>query len=256
MPQWRVIHRDATVYRTDLTDLQPVLYFKKLFERDVVFEETVYRFGIGCEAAWISVLPYFIGEKMRFKPSVYLAVMMHFFLIGSVAWSQNIEANPAIQAELEKAKTLISSWTADPVIVKEVQQQNQKGPIAGLDNEKWKTISPSDPMVKGFLDNPAGHFLKSKIEAKGSMFSRAFLSGSNGEKVAFTEKTKYYLHKGMGKFEVPFRNGTTWQGKPEFDEPSQLFGIQISAPVLSDGKPIGVLVVEISLSGLEKAAQK
>jgi hypothetical protein len=193
---------------------------------------------------------------MRFSVSLHLTVMMSFIFVGSVAWSQNTEMNPAIQAELDKGKTTIASWASDPVIVKEVLQQNQKGPISGLDNEKWKTLSPSNPIVKGFQDNPAGHFLKSKVEAKGSMFSRAFLSGSNGEKVAFTEKTKYYLHKGMGKFEVPFRNGTAWQGKPEFDEPSQMYGIQISAPVFSGGKPVGVLVVEVSLSALEASVKK
>ena len=193
---------------------------------------------------------------MRFRLATCLTVLIGFVFAGSAAWSQNTEANPAIQAELDKGKKLIATWAADPVLVKEVLQQNRKGPIPGLDNEKWKTVPSSDPIVKGFLDNPAGRFLKSKVEAKGSMFVRAFLSGSNGEKVAFTEKTKYYLHKGMGKFEVPFRNATSWQGKPEFDEPSQLFGIQISTPVLSEGKPIGVLVVEVSLSALEASAKK
>jgi len=193
---------------------------------------------------------------MTFRRYISLTVMAGFFSAGSVAWAQNMEMHPAVQAALEKEKAEIASWASDPVIVKEVQQQNQKGPIPGLDNEKWKTISSSDPIVKAFEESPAGRLLRSKIEAKGSMFARAFLSGSNGEKVAFTEKTKYYLHKGMAKFEVPFRKGTAWQGKPEYDEPSQAYGIQISTPVLSDGKPIGVLVVGVRLSALEKAIKK
>ena len=47
--------------------------------------------------------------------------------------------------------------------------------------------------------------------------------------------------------------GKAWQGKPEFDESSQIYAIQLSVPVLAEGKPIGVLVVGVNL---EKIAKK
>ncbi len=193
---------------------------------------------------------------MRLRIFASLAVMTGLLSIVSVAHAQNVELNPAVQAELDKEKRVIASWASDPVIVKEVLQQNTKGPIPGLDNAKWKQLTPSDVIIKAFQENPAGRFLKSKIEAKDSIFNEAFLSGSNGEKVAFAEKTTYYIHKGMPKFEVPFRRGVPWQGKPEYDESSQTYSIQISTPVLSEGAPIGVLVVGVKLSALEKAIKK
>lgn len=192
---------------------------------------------------------------MRFRINVSLPVMMGL-LVVSLARAQNIEMNPAIQAELDKEKSVIASWASEPLIIKEVLQQNKKGPIPGLDNAKWKQIAPSDPIVKAFEENPAARFLKSRIEGKDAMFTEAFLNGSNGEKVAFVEKTTYYIHKGMPKFEVPFRKRAFWQGKPEYDESSQTYSIQIAAPVLAEGAPVGVLVVGIKLASLEKSIKK
>jgi hypothetical protein len=182
--------------------------------------------------------------------------LMGLLFVAAFAHAQSGEMNPVIQAELDKEKTVIAAWAANPVIVKEVEEHNKKGAIAGLDNEKWKKTPASDPTIKGFQENPAGQFLKGKLEAKDAIFTEAFLNGSNGEKVAFVEKTTYYTHKGMPKFEVPFRSGASWQGKPDFDESTQTFSIQLSTPVLSDGKPIGVLVVGIKLSSLEKLPKK
>jgi hypothetical protein len=169
-----------------------------------------------------------------------------------MAHAGTFEITPAVQGQLDKEKAMIMSWASDPIIVKEVQLQNKKGPIPGMNNDTWKTTRRSDPVIKAFQDNPAGRFLKAKLDQDGSVFNEAFLSASKGEKVAFVEKTTSYIHKGNPKFDVPFTTGKTWQGEPGFDESSQTYAVQISTPVLSDGKPIGVLVVGVNLSYLEK----
>jgi hypothetical protein len=74
--------------------------------------------------------------------------------------------------------------------------------------------------------------------------------------VAFVEKTSSYIHKGQPKFDVPFGSGKVWQGQPEFDESSQTHQLQVSVPVLSGGKAVGVLVVGLNLTTLEKTARK
>ena len=124
-----------------------------------------------------------------------------------------------------------------------------------MDNAKWKTVRRSDELIKSFQGNQAGQFLKQKLAESNDLFSEAFLSAAQGEKVAFVEKTTSYIHKGAPKFDVPF-GGKPWQGKPEFDESSQTHQVQVSVPVVVDGKPAGVLVVGINLTKLEKAAQK
>jgi len=174
----------------------------------------------------------------------------------ALATAQGFQMTPAVHAELDRQKTVIAGWAASPTIVNAVVEQNRKGPIEGLDNAKWKITRRSDAVVAGFQKNAAGQFLKSKVEESKGAISEAFLSAAQGEKVAFVEKTTSYIHKGAPKFDIPFSTGRAWQGQAEFDESTQTYAIQISVPVVGDGKPIGVLVVGVNLSHLQNLARK
>ena len=147
-----------------------------------------------------------------------------------------------------------NGWAASPIVVEAVLAQNSKGPIAGMDNAKWKTVPESDALVKGFITNEAGKFLQTELAKTEGVCVGAFLNAAQGEKVAFSDKTGSYIHKGSAKFDVPFTTGKAWQGKPELED--KIYVIQISVPVLSDGKPVGALVVEIDGSKLEALAKK
>lgn len=174
-----------------------------------------------------------------------------------VALASSFEITPAVQAELDRQKHALAGWAADPTVVNAVKEQNAKGPIAGMDNARWKTVRRSDPMVQGLIQNPAGQFLKRKIEGSGGTLDKAFLNGSLGEKVAFAEKTMSYLHKGQEKFDAPMSTGKPWQmTKPWFDESLQAYALQVAVPVLDGGKPIGVLVASVPLAHLERVANK
>ena len=179
------------------------------------------------------------------------------WLVGLATLARaTFEVTPAIQNELDRHIEVAKGWAASPVLVKAVLAQNAMGPIAGMDNAKWKTVRRSDQLVKGFQANEAGRFLTQQIAQSNELYSEAFLSAAQGEKVAFFEKTTSYIHRGAPKFDVPFTTGKAWQGKPEFDESSQTHQIQVSVPVLSGGKPVGVLVVGVNLSKLEKAVKR
>ena len=175
-------------------------------------------------------------------------------LLVAPAWAAEI--TPGVQKEIDKHVEVIKGWAADPVIVKAVAAQNEKGPLPGIDNAKWKTIRRSEDTIKELQSGPAGQYLTQKVKGSNDTFSEAFLSAAKGEKVAFVEKTTSYIHKGQPKFDVPFDSGKAWQGKPEFDESAQTHQLQVSVPVLSGGKVVGVLVVGLNLTKLEKTAQK
>ncbi len=159
----------------------------------------------------------------------------------------------AAQAGIEKQKEIIAAWAASPELVAALKEHNAKGPLAGMDNAKWAGLAATDPIVTGLVQNAAGKFLKSKIDVNPKLYAEAFLCGAKGEKAGFTTKTTFYLHKGKPKFDVPFESGKVWQGKAEFDESSQTYSIQVAAPVVDSGKPVGVLVATLALVELEKA---
>src|SRR3989304_9853914 len=100
---------------------------------------------------------------MKTKINLLAAILLVLAAVSERAWG--FEMTPAVQAELDKMKTQISGWAGDSVIVRAVTEQNGKGPIAGMDNAKWKTIRRSDDVVKDFQSNAAGKYLKAKIEA-------------------------------------------------------------------------------------------
>lgn len=147
-----------------------------------------------------------------------------------------------------------NGWAASPVVVDAVIAQNKKGPIPGMDNAKWKTIPENDAIVQGFINNETGKFFQSELAKTEGVCVGAFLNAANGEKVAFTEKTGSYIHKGSAKFDVPFTTGKAWKGEPELE--GKVYVIQISVPVLSEGKSIGALVVEIDGTKLEELVKK
>ena len=181
-------------------------------------------------------------------------------LLAGLAFASLVEAagdiTPGVQAALDKQKAIIATWAAHPTIVKAVMEQNVRGPLAGMDNAKWKVVRRSDPIVQAFQRNAAGDYLRAKLEQSHGLVSEVFLSARQGEKVAFAEKTTWYMHKGMPKFDVPMATKRPWQGQPEFDESSQTYAIQLSVPVLVDGNPIGVLVVGLDLAQLDRAAKQ
>ncbi len=163
------------------------------------------------------------------------------------------EITPAMQKEISRRTEVIRKWAASPVIVKAVLAQNEKGPIPGMDNVKWKSVRRSDELIRSFVGSEAGRFLAARLEESKGLYARAFLCASRGEKGAFNEKTISYLHKGSAKFDVPMATGKAWQGPPELDEITETIHVQVAVPVLAEGKPAGVLVVGIDISKLQKS---
>ena len=192
---------------------------------------------------------------MKFRHVLCYTAIAAMAALPTVSAAVDFEITPAVQAELDREKAIVAGWAADPTIVKAVEEQNRKGPIADMDKSKWKATRRSDPIVKQFQDNPAGRFLRSKMRESSGVVTEAFLNAAKGEKVAFAEKTTSYIHAGAAKHDVPFTTGKPWQGKPEFDESSQTYAIQVSAPVLAQGRPIGSLVIGVSLSHFKRASR-
>jgi hypothetical protein len=154
-----------------------------------------------------------------------------------------------VQDRLDEQKKIITAWAADPVIIGALHAQNQKGPIPGMDNTKWKATPASDPAVQALQKNPAGIWLTQRLAQSNGVFVEAFVCGVKSEKAAFVQKTTSYLHAGTPKFEVPM-TGKVWQGEASVDESTGVSEIQIGVPVVDGGQRIGVLVVGVSTEKL------
>jgi len=161
-------------------------------------------------------------------------------------WGEGLDA--AVQPKVDAQIKLVQAWAADPVIVAAVKTGNagQTGDLATMTQDKWKSLSILDPAVRGFTKNAAAEFIKGK---KSDVVSESFLSAADGTKVAFLTKPTNWCHKGKPKHEEPMA-GKTWQGPVEVDDSTGLQQVQVSVPVIDGGKPIGSLVVGLSISKL------
>jgi hypothetical protein len=168
-------------------------------------------------------------------------------LVLSVA-SRAEKIDPAVQARIDAKITEITTWASDPVIVTAVKEHNAALPAdqAAITQERWRALTVLDPLVRGFVKNSVGQFLKAH---KDSVVAEAFVSDAAGLKVGFGAKTTNWSHKGKPKHEIPM-TGQHWQGDIEVDESSGQQQVQVAVPIIDGGKPIGSLVVGLSLSGL------
>lgn len=209
-------------------------------------------------------------NPMKYSPviAIILAAILLPALVVSMtvhaATGEDFEVTPAIQKQLDQWKKDVQKWANDPAIVKAVLAQNEAGPMAGMDNAKWKKVRRRDDMVKAMQSNAAAQaMIKWQTASKGAV-TEAFLNAAQGEKVALIEKTSSYIHKGKSKFDEPWSTKKAWQGEPQFDESVQIYQLQLAAPVLVKAdpmdekptKPIGVMVVGISLDHLSKPKAK
>lgn len=158
--------------------------------------------------------------------------------------------SPATQAKIDAKVAEIKTWAADPVIVDAVRAHNVPlaPELAALNQDKWRAMTVLDPIVRSFTKNPTGVFLKSK---KDDLVTEAFVSDAAGYKVGFIAKTSNWTHKGKEKHDVPM-TGKSWQGPVEVDESSGQQQLQVAVPVLDGGKPIGSLVVGLSVTKLSQ----
>jgi hypothetical protein len=156
--------------------------------------------------------------------------------------------SPEVQSKIDAQRNQINVWASDPLVVVAVRAHNATLPAdhAALTQDKWRSLTVLDPLVRSFSKNAAGQFLKSK---KSDVIVEAFVSDAAGLKVAFLAKTSSWSHAGKPKHDVPM-TGKAWQGAIEVDESTGQQQVQIGVPVLDGGKPIGSLVVGLSVTKL------
>jgi hypothetical protein len=160
--------------------------------------------------------------------------------------SADIDA--ALQAKIDAELSQIKALAAAPAVVAAVKAHNAglAAEESAMTQEKWSSLTVLDPFVRRLVKNPAAVALKA---GRSEATSEAFVSGADGTKVAFLSKTTNWCHAGKPKHDVPLA-GRTWQGKVEIDESSGEQQVQVAVPVLDEGRPIGSLVVGLSISKL------
>jgi hypothetical protein len=156
--------------------------------------------------------------------------------------------SPELKTKVEARLQALKAWGTNPSIVNAVKAYNSAPPADAkvMTNERWRTLTVLDPLVRAYTKNACAEALKANREVA---ITEAFVSGADGGKVAFLAKTTSWSHKGKDKHQVPM-TGATWIGPMEQDESTGAKQVQVSVPVLDGGKPIGSIVVGLGVARL------
>lgn len=162
------------------------------------------------------------------------------------------DITPKMQPKIDTYKKQAAAWAADPLIVQAVKDANVKGPIDGMGNAKWREMKETDPVVAGFVTNPAGQLLTKWMNADAKGINKIVLSGAKSQRVAYTSMPAKYLGKGAPNFDDSMAGKVWQQGESKPDPSTNIDTVQIAAPVKDGGKVIGVLLVSLTADNLKK----
>jgi hypothetical protein len=150
------------------------------------------------------------------------------------------DLSPEIKAKTEKYKAKLVEWAKDPAILQAVAESNEKGGlIPGMNNAKWESLGEDDPLVKGVLQNRVSKKLQHWEADKN--INKLFVRDLRGTLVAGTTKTPIYstlvrpaIREGL--------KGKPWNAEEvKRDIATQIDSVLISAPIMEEGKVIGVI---------------
>lgn len=188
--------------------------------------------------------------RMNFSRIIRFSLLLAAFGFAAPLAAGEITAK--MQTGIDTYKKQAVAWAADPRIVQAVQESNAQGPIPGMGNAKWRELKESDPVVQGFIANPAGRLLTQWMNADAKGINKIVLSGGKSQRVAFTSMPAIYLGKGKPNFDEAM-DGKAWQqGESKPDPSTNIDTVQIAAPVKDGGKVIGVLLVSLTADNLKK----
>lgn len=189
--------------------------------------------------------------RSRFFSTLFLFACVFLPTLTASTALRADDITAKMQPKIDAYKKQVVSWAADPLIVKSVREANAKGPIPMMGNAKWRDLKEDDPIVKGFVDNPAGQLLTKWMNADAKGINKIVLSGNKSQRVAFTSMPAIYLGKGKPNFDEAI-GGKVWQqGESKPDPSTNIDSVQIAAPVKDGSSVIGVLLVSLTASNLK-----
>ncbi|MBF0241913.1 MAG: cache domain-containing protein [Desulfamplus sp.] len=163
-------------------------------------------------------------------------------------------AEKAPEKVYELAKTTLKPYGSDPIIVKAVKEANQQNKtlqqIKELD-QKWKDTPGVADYMKAIMESECGKHLIS-IQKSAKYYDEIFVMDNQGANVAMIDKTSDYWQGDEDKFIKSFKDGAgdIFVDDVEFDDSTQAYLVQVSVPVMEDGKAIGAITFGINIDNL------
>lgn len=164
------------------------------------------------------------------------------FLVTSTAAMAELSADTKSKVQTYQDK--LATWAQDADVISAIKEMNAET-MNSMNNKDWKALTSNDPIVEKYISNPAGKKLSTwqKDKALGKLFIR----DQNGNFVAGSKKPAIFNISDRAPFKQAIQ-GKKWNSKKAKKDPTtNLSSIQLSHPVVSEGKNIGIIHTAIIL---------
>jgi len=178
-------------------------------------------------------------------------ILLTVFVFGSAT---TLAATDYNKEKLNEVVSRLKETGSDAALISAVEKQNRENlSIATIKSrdKKWQETSGLDDLMKSLMSNEGAKRL-AKIEKENRMIVESFLMDKKGANVAMTNKTSDYWQGDEAKFTKSFNGGkgSIHIGKSKFDKSAQAYVVQVSVPVMSEGRAIGAITYGVNIDDL------
>jgi hypothetical protein len=171
------------------------------------------------------------------------------------AQEQNAPSRDELKQLLKTKIRSVQHMALNPTVIRATRRQNSEKLSLDLikqRDEEWKSTDELTRFKRSLQESEAGRFLERVIGINKS-FNEAFVTDNKGANVAAYPATSDYWQGDEEKWTASFNKGTgqIFLGPLEYDESTNTYAVQISAPLYDRGVTIGVLVVGVTLDYLK-----
>lgn len=173
------------------------------------------------------------------------AILALTIAVGASFFSMPVSAElpPDVERKAERYKDKLVDWARNPVFVAAVRDANSGNALAGMTNAKWDGLSDTDPVVVAFQTSPAGRML-GELESDKNM-SKLYLRDARGNLVAGSNKPILYNNANRKPVSEAMKGAPFVAKEIKPDPTTQVKAVQVSVPVLDNGRTIGVLQTSV-----------
>lgn len=160
-----------------------------------------------------------------------------------------------LRALLDVKVRTVQHMALNPVMIRAARRQNaEKIPMDEIErrDEAWQKEGGGTQFKWTLQENVPGRFLRDTV-TRNESFNEAFLTDNQGANVAAFPPTSDYFQGDEEKWTASYNGGKgrVFIGPLEYDDSTNVYAVQISAPVLDRGATIGVLVVGVTVDYLD-----
>lgn len=147
----------------------------------------------------------------------------------------------ALTSRVNRYKMNLAKLAENPLLIAAVKKANNKDVSDHMSNIEWKNLAESDPKVLQLNKNETGEML-SKFE-KSRAFEKLNVRDAKGYLVAFSSTNeKPLVYNAADRPGVVNGLKGIWSASEIKPDPTtKKMAVQIAAPIMSDGKIIGVV---------------